>query len=226
MLWMHAMDSEVTELLEWNAIEFVARSEALANNEQVVKSMWAFRRKRKPDGSISRYKGRLVVRGDLQRGNFSTNETFAPVCEWSTVRMLFTLGIMKDWKTASIDFKNAFTQGFLPKPIYLELPPGFSQANPESSDLVMKVTTSLYGDRRAANIWYRTIRKVLTSKEIGFTVSEFDPCLFIRGDCMICLYVDDVVIHAKDDATVRSVLQQITDSGLKFNEDESFSSYL
>ena len=75
----------------------VPRSEPIGKGEQVIKSMWALRRKRKPNGEISRYKARLVVRGDLQRAslNYTVNKTFAPVVDWSTVRMLFTLGVIK-----------------------------------------------------------------------------------------------------------------------------------
>ena len=224
VLWLKAMDAEISELSDREAVELVPRSEPKQLNEEIVKSTWAFRKKRKPDGSVSRYKARLCVRGDLQQGQFSTNETFAPVVEWSTIRMLFSLGILRDWKTASIDFKNAFTQGMLPKPVYLELPPGFVKGNPTLSDMVMKVKTSLYGDRRAANVWYRAIRKGL--EDLKFVVSEFDPCLFQRGDCLICLYVDDAIIHAQDDATIAKVLREIADAGFHFNEDETFSSYL
>ena len=143
------MDAEMQDLTDRNAYELVKHHKATSKGKQVIKSMWAFRRKRRPDGSVSRYKARLVVRGDLQRDtkNFTNNETFAPVVEWSTVRMLFTLGVMNDWKTASIDFKSAFTQAVLPEPIYLELPPGFKKANPHLEDYVMKITTSLYGDQ-------------------------------------------------------------------------------
>eukprot|EP00977_Amphora_coffeiformis_P026321 scaffold25536_cov76-Amphora_coffeaeformis.AAC.1 len=51
--------------------------------------MWAFLRKRKPNGEILRYKARLVVRGNLQRAssNYSSNETFAPVVKWSISRV-------------------------------------------------------------------------------------------------------------------------------------------
>eukprot|EP00977_Amphora_coffeiformis_P018129 scaffold6199_cov167-Amphora_coffeaeformis.AAC.4 len=172
--------------------------------------MWAFRRKRKPNGEISRYKARLVVRGNLQRAssNYSSNETFAPVVEWSTVRMLFTLGVIQDWKSASIDFRSAFTQGQLPEPIYLELPPGYQKANPHLSDSVMKITTSLYGEQRAANLWYNKICKSLVD-ELGFKVSDFDPCLFIRKDCLLCLYVDDAILHACEDKTLDDVLNAI-----------------
>ena len=152
------------------------------------------------------------------------NEVFAPVVEWSMVRMLFTLGILRDWKTASIDFKNAFMQGHLPEPLYLELPPGFKNAHPGSNDMVMKVITSLYGDRWATNIWYQKIREGLES--LNFKVSEFDPCLFLRSDCIICLCVDDAILHAEDDATLDLVPKQIQDAKFAFSRDEDFNSYL
>ena len=224
--WMEAMDAEIKELTVRKAFEFVPREEPLKAKKQIVKSLWAFRRKRRPDGAVSRHKARSVVRGDLQKGQFSSNETFAPVVEWSTVRMLFSLSVMHNWKSASIDFKNAFTQGVLPEPIFLELPAGFQKANPELSGHVMKITTSLCGDRRAANIWHRKIRDALVSKEIGFECSVCDPCLFIRSDCMICLYVDDAIIHARDDATIEQVLKQIDEAGFAFSRDTDFASYL
>lgn len=152
------------------------------------------------------------------------NETFAPVVEWSTVRMLFSLGLVHDWKTASIDFSNAFTQAVLPEPIYLEVPTGLAKGNPQLRDQVMKIKTSLYGDRRAANLWYAKLRKTL--EDIGFVCSDYDPCLFIRNDALLCLYVDDAIIHARDDATLDLVLQQLRDANMTFNRDANFSSYL
>jgi hypothetical protein len=225
--WLESMDVEMSDLVARKAFEFVPRDEATKANKQVIKSMWAFRRKRRPDGSVSRYKARLCVRGDLQResSNFTTNETFAPVVEWSTVRMLFSLGVLDDWKTASIDFKSAFTQATLPEPIYLELPPGFRRINPQLQDVVMKITTSLYGDQRAANLWYNRIRKSLED-DMGFKCSEYDPCLFIRKDCLLCLYVDDAILHARDDAVLEEVLKRLDELGFAFSRDQDFSSYL
>ena len=96
--WIESMDVEMQDLVDRNAFELVPRSTATDAGQRVIKSKWAFRRKRRPDNTISRYKSRLVVRGDTQRQfyDFSTNETFAPVVEWSTVRMLFSLGVMNN----------------------------------------------------------------------------------------------------------------------------------
>ena len=120
------MDEELQVLFESGTFEFVSRSEALEQGEEIVPTAWAFREKRKPSGEVHRHKSRLCVRGDMQRDKdlFDTNSTFAPVVEWSTVRMLFTLSSVEGWETASVDFKNAFAQAVLPRPISLELPPG------------------------------------------------------------------------------------------------------
>ena len=139
--------------------------------------------------------------------------------------MLFSLGVMNDWCTASIDFKSAFTQAVLPEPLYMELPPGYVKVNPHLSDFVMKITTSLYGDQRAANLWYRKIRESL-EKDLNFVCSEYDPCLFIRDDCLLCLYVDDAILHARSDAVLEDVLKAIEKAGYAFSRDEDFSSYL
>ena len=74
---------------------------------------------------------------------------------------------MNDWCTASIDFKSAFTQAVLPEPLYMKLSPGYVKVNPHLSDFVMKITTSLYGDQCAANVWYRKIRDSL-EKDLNF----------------------------------------------------------
>ena len=90
----------------------------------------------------------------------------------------------------------------------------------------MKVKTSLYGDRRAANLWYKKIADTLTSKKFGYHVSEFDPCLFMRNDCIILLYVDDAILMARDDAAIEKALQELRDAKYSFSRDGDFRSYL
>ena len=226
--WFDSMDEELKVLFDSGVMEFVDRAEVVAKKQEIVRSTWAFRKKRAPGtGNITKYKSRLCVRGDLQvdKDTYGPNQTFAPVVDWMTVRLLFTLSIVEKWATASIDFKSAFTQAQLPTPIYLEPPPGFLTANPDKKDKVIKVKTSLYGDRRAANLWYKKIAKTLVEK-LGFKISDFDPCLFIRHDCIILLYVDDAILMARDDATIVKALNDLKTEGYQFSRDGDFKSYL
>ena len=220
------MDEEMQALFESGACEFVDRQEVLRQGKEIVKSTWAFRKKRRASGEVYRYKSRYCVRGDtMSTKQYTSNDKFAPVVDWMTIRLLFTLGLVEGWSTASIDFKNAFTQAHLPEPLYLELPPGYLHANPELEGKVIRVNTSLYGDVRAANLWYGKIAKTLT-ETMKFSGSQRDPCLFIRNDCIIVLYVDDAILLARDEASLTKVLQELKDNDYNFNRDGDFTTYL
>ena len=226
-LWFDSMDEELKALFDSGACQFIDRAEVQRMKKEIVKTTWAYRIKRQPCGTAYQRKSRLCVRGDLQRDKdkYGLNETFAPVVEWMTVRLLFTLGLVEGWTTASIDFKNAFTQAKLPEPIYLELPPGLEQANPEYKNKLIKVKTSLYGDRRAANLWFRKISKTLVN-DLKFKASEMDPCLFVRQDCIIVLYVDDAIIMARNEESVQKLLDELKTQNYAFTRDGDFTSYL
>ena len=128
------MDKELQDSLKSGTFEFVSWDEVLKQGEEIVPTTWAFRKNRHPSGEVHQFQARMCVRADLQCKKYSNNKTFAPVVEWATIRMLLSLSIVKGWCTASIDFKNAFAQATLPKPIFLDLPPGYVQANPGAKD--------------------------------------------------------------------------------------------
>jgi hypothetical protein len=71
---------------------------------RILPGTWVFRRKRTPDGEISKFKARYCVRGDLEEGE---PETFAPVVAWSSVRLFLVLSLTLNWDTCSIDFSSA-----------------------------------------------------------------------------------------------------------------------
>jgi Reverse transcriptase (RNA-dependent DNA polymerase) len=123
-LWFDAMDKEIGALLSKYTFQRVLRMIAIEKNAEIVGTTWVFKRKRRPDGTIVKNKARLVVRGDQQKVVGRTiDEIYAPVVEWSTIRLLLTLAVTQNLCTTQIDFKYAFVQSDLPNPIYVELPP-------------------------------------------------------------------------------------------------------
>jgi len=66
---------------------------------------------------------------------------------------------------------------------------------------------SLYGLKQASRVWNETIDTPL--KPMGFTPADADPCVFTRGEgndeCIVCLYVDDMLIASRDKAVIASV---------------------
>ena len=73
---------------------------------KILPSKWVFRIKRSSDGTIDKFKGRLVLRGDLQ--DETDEDNYSPVAAWPTVRLFLLTSIAKGWTTTSIDFSNAF----------------------------------------------------------------------------------------------------------------------
>ena len=110
----------------------------------ILPSTWALKRKRYPEGRIRKYKARFCVRGDRQKFGFDYDETYAPVVQWSTVRMLLTLTMKLGLKTKQVDYSNAFVQAKINGDVYCELPEEFSVNGAGSSEYVLKLERSLY----------------------------------------------------------------------------------
>ena len=110
---------------------------------KIIPSQWVFRIKRTPDGSIKKFKARLVLRGDLQDDDGSDN--YSPVAAWTTVRSFLMVSIQKGYITVTIDFSNAFVQSKLPEDqaIWMHVPQGYVSTN--GPDHCLRLVKSLYG---------------------------------------------------------------------------------
>lgn len=94
-------------------------------HQNIVTCRWVFRIKRKPDGTIDRYKARLVARGFSQKSGIDYNETYAPVANILSIRLLFAHAAVENLKMSQFDIKTAFLYGDLEEEVYMEQPEGF-----------------------------------------------------------------------------------------------------
>ena len=85
-----AMDQEM-EMLEssMDLCKVFPRREAKGSN--VLDKTWTFQTKWFPDGKIRKYKARICVHRDQQQHGYNFLDTYAPVVQWSTVRLLLIL---------------------------------------------------------------------------------------------------------------------------------------
>lgn len=70
----------------------------LPPNRRVIGCKWIFRIKQNPDGSILKYKVRLVAQGFHQVQGFDFQKTFSPVVKPVTVRIVLTLALSRQWQ--------------------------------------------------------------------------------------------------------------------------------
>ena len=66
---------------------------------------WLFKTKYLLDGSVDRYKARLVVLGNKQKYVIDYVETFAHVAKLTTIRALFVVAAIYYWAVFQMDVK-------------------------------------------------------------------------------------------------------------------------
>ena len=87
---------------------------------------WVFVVKFKGDGSLERYKARMVAKGYTQTYGVDYQETFAQVAKMNTLRILLSLDVNFDRELQQHDVKNAFLHGELEEEFYMSILLGFS----------------------------------------------------------------------------------------------------
>ncbi|XP_019053099.1 PREDICTED: uncharacterized protein LOC109114615 [Nelumbo nucifera] len=95
----------------------------------VVGSKWVFKIKRHLDGSIDRYKARLVSQGFTQVPGVDFTKTFSPVVKPATVCTILALVVSCGWDIWQLDVHNTFLNGFIAETIFVHQPKGFEDNN-------------------------------------------------------------------------------------------------
>ena len=107
--YFKAMDDEIQIIMRRDKWEIVLRK--LIADHNVIPGTWSFKFSRKPDWKISKFKARYCVRGDIQK-RLSTKplNSYYPVVQWATVRLMLILQCILGLQSQSIDFKNAHSR--------------------------------------------------------------------------------------------------------------------
>lgn len=199
--WVEAMNSEINSLKEnetWKLTQ-------LPNNRKALNCKWVFKVKKNPDGSIDKFKARLVAVGYSQKKGIDYYKTFSPVAKLSTIRVLLSIAANEGLSLKQFDVSTAFLYGKVKEEIYMRQPEGYN----DGSGKVCKLIRSLYGLKQAPKCWNECIHDFFI--ESGFIQSEADPCLYVRQrgktKILLALYVDDGLLVSSDDVEADNFIE-------------------
>ncbi|XP_073153942.1 uncharacterized protein [Henckelia pumila] len=125
--WKEAINFEIESILQnhtWKLVDLPPGSKPLGYK-------WIFKRKMKSDGTIEKYKARMVIKGYHKREGLDYFDTYSPVTRITSIRVILSIAALRNLEVHQIDVKTAFLNGDLEEKFYMEQPEGFSASGQE-----------------------------------------------------------------------------------------------
>ena len=215
--WRMAIKKEFSDMIKRGVWRNYKKKD-IPSGRRLVKNKWVFEVKRS-----GLFRARLVACGYSQIPGVDFTESYAPVINDVTWRILLVIKMLWKLKARLIDIETAFLYGDLDEEIYMESPEGLEHEN----DDCVKVEKSIYGLVQSARQYFTKFTKSL--REIGFVGGNADPCLMMRKDkhgvVYIAIYVDDCLLVGDEEA-IDCAITDIKRIGFILKEENEMDDYL
>jgi hypothetical protein len=189
--FLEAINQELEQLkLEGVFGDEIKSKDVVRLGIKVIGSMLVLTVKRKPDGSIDKYKARLVALGNQQSAN-QYDAISSPTARSATVKLLIAIQAKLGAKSCVMDVKGAYLKSACTdEDLYLRV-----------MDKTYKLKKYLYGLKQAGRKWNELLSETLI--KLGYQQSKYDPSLFflVHDDgtyVYMCIHVDDFYVIASD----------------------------
>lgn len=189
----------------------------LPPGRRAIGSRWVFKVKRLPDGSIDKYKGRIVAQGFSQVQGVHYNEVFAPTARMAAVRTVIAIAATEDLELETVDISTAFLNGDIDAEIYMKIPEGLEvDGEPlpgeDPKRWVVRLLKGLYGIKQGPRIWSLKLHSVLTS--IGFERTSCDYSVYVYHRdgvrIFVPIHVDDLLIASNSKSAIKHVKSELS----------------
>jgi hypothetical protein len=114
--WKEAVRSEMDSIMSIGTWEVVERPYGC----KPVGCKWVLKKKLRPDGTIDKYRARLVAKDYTQKEGEDLFDTYSPVARLTTIRVLLSLAASDGLLVHQMDVKTAFLNGELEEEIYMD----------------------------------------------------------------------------------------------------------
>ncbi len=94
----------------------------LRKDKKAIGCKWVYKVKHNADGSMCKYRARLVAKGFAQTYGINYEETYSLVVKMTTIKVIIVMATTKGWSLHQINVKNVFLHGDLQEEVYMEQP--------------------------------------------------------------------------------------------------------
>jgi Reverse transcriptase (RNA-dependent DNA polymerase) len=133
------------------------------------------------------FRARLVAFGYSQIPGIDFNESFAPVINDVSFRVMLIAKLMGGLQASIVNVETEFLHGDLSEEIYMNIPEGLK----EDQEHCLLLKKRIYGLVQSTREFYRKLIQVL--KRLGLIENKCDPCLLSKWnqEGVIGIRVDD-----------------------------------
>ena len=180
-----------------------------------MNSKVVFKVKAREDNTIEKYKTRLTACGYSLVKGIDYDESFAPVANTTSVKIVIERAAAQKYKLHKIDITTAYLYAKLDEKqtIYMRLPKEVNQFGinmPPGHHA--KLQNNIYGLPTAGRAWNKELHNTLTT--LRFKRTTPDPCLYHRKEkdnstTLLAVVVDDILMTSKEQHTIDKFILQL-----------------
>jgi len=165
-----------------------------------------------PDGTLKKYKCRLVIRGDKWYDIYEM-DTYASTVKSETVKICLAIAATEDMEMESVDVKAAFLNSPLKDDeiIYMRRPPGLNDSHMPK---IVRLKKCIYGMKQASAYFHAHSDAVL--KSFGCVPTEEDDCCYTlnhQGQTAIIIkHVDDFGLMSKSQSLLTFIKTKLSEA--------------
>ena len=224
--FVQGMQKEMDRQMEDGNFSIVHRSK-IPKGTKIFKAVWQMKRKRDIiTRDIKAHKARLNFDGSRMEKGRDYDQTYAPVANWASIRLVLALVSAFNWHTTQIDYVLAYPQAPVEREVYMEIPRGYElEGGKSKTDYALQLHANLYGQKQAGRVWYQHLSRRLV-QDVGFTKSSIDECVFYRGSVVYVLYTDDSILCGPNQQEIDQVIADLKAAKLNITVEGNIKDFL